>query len=209
VRLGSRVVFVVLVASVALADAEVVLRDGRVLRGADVRRDADLYLLQQDSGTIVPLPLELVVEIRLLESQRADPVPADVVDPVSGLTRRRSPRTLAGYPNEPEGMDSSGPRQLVGEPIEPPRTSEQLAGLGKPARFARGVIDSSWTPVSGWMKSRLTGREPGSPVRWSAGPVDPSWEPRSAFPRRSSLEGGRSSWPDPPIDPSWQPRDGF
>jgi hypothetical protein len=203
-----RFALVVLVCSAVWADVEILLRDGRLLKGTDVRREGDLYLLQHESGTVLPLPLALVMEVRLLETGPSPEPPPSVIDPTTGITYRREAATLAGSEERPPGLVPAGPQTLAGlDPVL--RTeAEQLAALGPAASFRHGVIDPTWIPGSDWLEPDPEAAL-WSYVRWRQGAVDASWQPRSGWGTEDVLEGSRASWSVAPLDASWQPRSGF
>jgi hypothetical protein len=184
-------------------EAELVLRDGRILRGEEVRREGDLYLLELGDGEKLAFPASLVEEVRLGGEGREE-------EPPTGL-RRGQPETLAGsVPDEsaPSGLRSGEPRTLAGTEVRPPRPAEQTRNLGAPARFQEDIVDSRWTPESDWDMN--PSRNDFSPSTWSEAPIDPEWKPRSAFDAKADvLDSGRSEWQESIVDPGWQPTDAF
>lgn len=188
---------------VARPEAELVLRDGRIIRGAEVRRQGDLYVITLESGEKLSFPVELADEVRLGEE---DPALA----PPPGI-RSGDPETLGGaLPQEsaPSGLRRGEPQTLAGSEVRPPRPSEQTHALGPPAGFQRGVVDSRWIPKSDWDIDPA--RNDFNPSTWSRPPIDPEWKPRSAFAGGNDvLESGRSRWQESIVDPGWQPSDAF
>jgi hypothetical protein len=179
---------VVAALSAAIAGVELVLEDGRVIQGADVRREGDAYILELEEGGVVPIPSPFVREVRLL----GDAKPAE--------PRREAP---TGF------VDTPGPQTLAGPTIEPPRTSDQLAVLGRPSRFSQGVVDPTWHPESDWDNDPIKNNN-FAPSKWADGVVDSTWEPESAYDgRKDVLDSGRSTFQEPIVDNSWQPQDGF
>lgn len=174
--------------SVVRADAEVVLLNGQVVRGVDVRRDGGEYLVTLESEETIALPIELVEAVRLSETE---------------------PRILAGQPppEGPSGVKVSEPETLAGTPVEPPKTSEQLEVFGEPAEFPSTFGDSGWAPREWEMDSSQNDFNPST---WAESPADPTWEPESAWPAdRDVLEASRSTWQKSITDPTWTPTDGF
>jgi len=167
-------------ATILLAGAELVLEDGQVLQGVDVRRDGELYVIELESGGTLAIPIELVKEVRLGKSPPAGPT----------------------------GIRHGDPETLAGEPVKPQRTSEQLAVLGEPSEFRPNLIDPTWQPSSDWDND--PGRNDFAPSSWAESVIDPSWQPESAFdPDEDVLQESRSTFRKSIIDPSWQPTDGF
>jgi hypothetical protein len=160
----------------------VVLTDGRVLEGIDLRREGDLVLLTLPTGEIVTLPASAVQEIRL-----------------SGAPEPR--------PQAPSGLTAAAPTQLAGRPVEPPAPSEQLAVFGEPARWAPTPTDPVFPP-STWEMDPAQNNW--NPSKWAKAPTDPNWVPQSAFDaNKDVLAAGRSTWQKGATDPSWVPTDGF
>jgi len=196
-----------LVASVLFADVQIVLKGGKVLAGVDVTREGDEYLLQLATGDVVPLPADLVEEVRLLERPKPPPPPEPGF--VAG-----KPATLAGQPapvgeeaRAPTGMRAAEPHVLAGVAVEPPRPSDQLAAFGEPAKFQKGVFDPNWRMENDWPPDYEGNQF--NPAKWSESIVDNSWEPESAFdPKADVLGAGNSTW-QKGMDNSWQPTDAW
>lgn len=185
-----------------LARAVLVLQDGQTIQGVDLKREGSNYLVELESGETLPIPVELVREVRLEETERPR-----VHDPSSGVTYT-DPVPLAGPKKPPPGLRATPPRTLVGRPVAPPQRSEQLRVLGAPSRFPASVVDSSWRPTSSWnLDPQVTNNF--NPARWARSPIDPSWEPKPAFGSADVLSPSQAKWPSAPLDPSWAPQDGF
>jgi len=160
----------------------VVLTDGRVLEGIDLRREGDLVLLTLPTGEVVTLPSSAVQETRLSGSPEPAPPP-------------------------PTGLTVAEPTQLAGRPVEAPVTSEQLAVFGEPARWAQTPTEPVFAP-SMWEMDPSENNW--NPSKWAKAPTDPNWVPQSAFdPNKDVLAAGRSTWQKSPTDPTWVPTDGF
>ena len=170
-------------------NASLTLTDGRVLEGREVRRDGDVYLLGLEGGAVIPVPVALVAEVGV----RAD-------------AAEEAPETQAG-PSLPTGLTSAEPRILAGAPVEPPRTEDQLAVFGEPARFQQDIVRSTLGP-SYWVPD--PDEHNFNPSKWARAPTDPNWQPTSAFdPREDVLAGSRSTWQKGPVDSAWVPVDGW
>lgn len=171
-------------ATPAWSASAVVLQDGQVLSGVDVRRQGEEVLLTLDGGNVITLPASIVKEIR--------------------LSGDGSP----GKKEAPTAIRKDGSEVLAGEEVRAPRTSEQLANAGSTSRFQEGVVDSNWQPTTDWDMD--PSNNDFAPSTWSKGPVDPNWQPDSAFDAREDvLAEGRSGWQKSIVDPSWKPEDGF
>jgi hypothetical protein len=177
----------VVVSSPALAGAAVVLEDGRVLEGLEVRREGDLVTLVLESRDALVLPASLVVETRLAQAPSA-----------AERAERRPPSGIRVL---------SRPETVAGASLPLPRLGDQIRVFGDAARFRRDVVSPGWEPADSW---RGSSADDWSPARWAAGLVRTSWEPVSAFDADNDvLAPGRSAWRSSIIDPSWMPADGF
>ena len=171
-----------LLVAFAPGGAELELIDGTSVRGISVSRDGDTYVLVQEGGTTVTLPVELVLAVRLFGKGE---VPA------------------------PTGVRRGGPRTLAGEEVRPPTPSQQIQILGTSSKFQKSMIDPSWTPESDWDMDPEK-QNNFAPSKWQESPIDPNWKPKSAWDRDEDvLAGSRSKWQEPIVDNSWKPTDGF
>ncbi len=179
-----------LATAIAMGGAELVLVDGRVVKGESVRREGEIYVLTTETGDLT-MPAELVDQVRLTGAA----VPA--------------PPPIEGIPEGPTGIKAGGPQTLAGRPVEPATTGEQLAVFGKPAEFKQSTIDSTWTPKSDWNMDPET-QNNWNPVTWAKSSIDPNWAPTSAYDaNKDVLADSRSTWQKPSIDSTWVPTDGF
>lgn len=105
----------------AAAGVRLILRDGRVLEGTDIRREGQAYLLTLEDGGIVPIPDALVEGVALSDEGTDEDAPATV------------------WP--PTGLTDSRPQQLAGEAVSPSLRAEQTRALGPPSRFQQSMID--------------------------------------------------------------------
>lgn len=173
--------------TLTVAAVELVLEDGQVLHGDDVRREGDAYLLSVGDGGVVPVPIPLVREVRL---RAASPAQDD-------------------RPVAPSGLRSAEPTGLAGPEIDPPRTSAQLAVFSPPARFSNGVVDPRWHPTSDWNDDPIQNNN-FAPSHWFKDVVDSTWEPQSAFDaKKDVLSRSRSTFRPSLMSNDWQPQDGF
>lgn len=166
----------------AAAGAELLLEDGQLIEGRAVQRKDALYLLELDTGGVLPVPVELVRQVRLTGDD----------DPVPGGLQPAEPQTLAGRPGGPAL----------------PSPHEQVEVLGDGSRFQRNVIDPHWQPTSDWrMDPELNNF---NPARWYKAPIDSTWHPRSAYRASTDVtQFNPARWYASPIDPTWWPTDGF
>lgn len=183
----------------ALADAELVLQDGKVLKGREVKRVGNLYNLTLESGDVATFPIEFVREVRLSAKQR---------DPDFYGLQRAEPATLAGESARPKGVLVEQPRVLAGTNVKPITPAEATAALGPPAKWQKGVINPEWRPTSDWDNNPETTNN-FAPSTWAKGTIDPNWEPTSGFPDKPLLPENPSRWQQAPINPQWEPEDAF
>jgi len=181
-----------LVGGPLFADASLVLEDGRVVEGIDVRREGGLYLLEQEDGSVLSLPIELVREVRL----STPPAP----DPRSGLTYREGSETLAGSSERPAGVVVGKGQVLAGEEVRVPTPAEQTAVLGP--------LDNEWTPSSDWDMDPENNNF--NPSTWSKSIIDNEWEPTSDWDSDTENNNfNRSNWSKSVVDNEWKPKDAF
>ena len=187
-------------ASPLLAGTALVLNDGQVLEGVDIRREGGLYLLEQESGNVISIPIELVREVQLATA----PAP----DPATGLTYREGSATLAGSSKKPAGVIVGKGQTIAGGEVRPPTTAEQTSVLGPPSKFAKSIVDNQWTPSSDWDMDPENNNF--APSKWSKSIIDNEWEPTSDWdsdPENNNFN--RSNWSKSVVDNEWKPSDGF
>jgi len=160
----------------ALAGARLVLKDGTVLDGKAVQRKDDLYLLETAKGAVVPVPVELVAQLQLVEIEGAP----------TGIEPAR-PKSLAG----PAWAGTSPPFR------------DQVAAFGKsPYVPPLPPVDPVWKPASDWTDE---GKAALLPVHWSYG-LDASWAPKSAYTKTGDVTNFRPvRWFAQSVNPVWQP----
>lgn len=182
----------------ATGDAELILRDGRVLAGQSVRRDEGNYVLRMYDDQELVLPEELVQSVRLMEPEPAAPA----------LVHSKPMNLAVAPPPGPSGLVDSRPLQIEGPPARLPTTREQTAVLGPPATFQKDIIDPRWVPTSDWDMSPSNNNF--APSTWQKSIIDPSWEPTSSLQTGPDVpERSRSTFRKSIIDSSWEPTDGF
>jgi len=191
-----------LLAGATLANFELLLEDGRLLSGVDVRREEGQYLLEMLDGQTIPIPEELVAEVRITAGVAPGVVKADPLQ-VAG-----NEIDLDDEDRPASGLVKGTPEVLAGELVRPPRTSEQTAALGPPAEFARDIIDPNWRPESVFNASNDVTNF--APSTWAESIIDHDWKPESDYTQKSDVSNfAPSTFTESIIDNSWQPQDGF
>src|SRR5262245_53653241 len=110
------VVALFLLGPVAAASSSLVLTDGQVIKGTDVTRQGDSYLVTMKGGNTVAFPAALVKEIKLEDD--APPPP-------------------------PAGFDDSGPKTLAGPPVPPPPPDNGQQVFGQPTQWSKSAVDTT------------------------------------------------------------------
>jgi hypothetical protein len=182
------IVLVLMIPAAAGAGAELVLEDGQVLKGTELERKDDFYILHLATGGVLTLPAALIKEFRL---------------------------TAEGEPEEkkttPTGLRETEPEELSGAGAAPPlpRRGEQIEAFDKPpARFRNSIIDPVWRPESDWTDDPELNNF--SPTRWYNSSIDSTWRPQSAFVIGADVfSTSRSTWQRSIVDSTWTPSDGF
>ncbi len=179
---------VLLIPAAALAGAELVLEDGQVLKGTELERKDDIYILHLATGGVLTLPAGLVREFRLT----AEGQPEDTNEAPTGVRE-----------TAPEELSATGSTPRL------PRMGDQIEAFDKPpARFRNNIVDPNWTPKSDWTDDVALNNF--NPSRWYRSPIDPTWRPRSSFDGAIDVfRGSRSTWQRSIVDSSWTPSDGF
>ena len=161
------------------SQSELELIDGRILTGTSVRRDGAQYLLEQENGTVIPVPVELVARVRLI---------------VEG---------------DPDREDPNESTQVAGAPVKVPDRNDQLGVFDHPSEFQEDVVDHSWAPSSDWNMDPATQNNfapsewQEDVVDHSWEPTS-AWDKDEDV-----LADSRSSWQKSSIDSSWTPTSGF
>ena len=189
------------------ADAELVLKDGRTLRGVDVRLEAGVYLLELDSGEIAAIPAALVRELRLLDP-RVSREGAVIGPPVNLSGDGVVPQTAGEKPPAPTGWRVGDAKNLAGAPWTLHDAQRQTAVLGRPSRFQESPVRFRFQPQHAWDRSRNVLAR--SKSTWQRPILDTVWRPRSAFdPAVDVLAASRSNWPTSPVATLWNPANSF
>ena len=170
-------------------EVKLILRDGRVLTGSDVRREHGNYYLTVEGGGVIPIPEPLVERVALSATGSTEPRPVEGAGPIEMATRP--------------------PAQLAGPPVEAPRPADQARVLGEPSRFQPGVFDPYWRPESDWDANATDPhRNDFAPSTWAESVVDTDWRPQSAY-TEDHTQFAPSKWQSGVVDSGWVPQDGF
>jgi len=169
-------------ATLAQGASSLILTDGQVIKGTEIKRQGDAYLITMTGGNTVAFPVSLVTEVKLVDD---GPQPA------------------------PPGFDFSGPKTLAG-PAELPSqdVKDQQRVLGPSAQWTKDIIDPTWMPTSAFdpEKDVLAG----SRATWSKSAIDTTWTPTSGIDMSKDVfSRSHATWAKSPIDTTWKPTDGF
>jgi len=191
---------------VALADAELLLKDGTVLKGVEVKLEGGFYLLELDGGDVAAIPAGLVRELHLLDLRRTEEgTTVGLATDVSRPASQQEP--LSRFVETRPGWRRGAPRDLAGSPWRLHDRHEQTSVFGEPARFQPG-LPFRFKPVHAWDRDNdvlARGR-----ARWQRPILDPVWKPKSAFDRSTDvLSASRSTWPAAPRAVEWNPSNSF
>ena len=220
------VLVALLVAGPAVAAFQLVLKDGRTLTGADMKRVNGNYVLIQAGGERLTLAANQVAEVRIvgddiLQRETAAAEPAQGEDgaeaeeepagiqlaggSVSDRLIRSDPATVGGAeaPDMPQPPGHARPEDMPGNPDRPLQPGEWRPE-GDWGQTDDGWLKDGWvteTPDNTWTPESdyATDLEDNNwnPSTWTKPAIDPSWTPKDAYGR------GTSS------DSTWTPTDGF
>jgi hypothetical protein len=166
----------------AVPGVKVTFRDGKILEGREVKQKDGLYFLELETGNVLPIPTELVIQVELMVDEESIP---------TGLTKAE-PETLAG---PPRGIDL-------------PTLTDQLRVMrDSTSRFRPNIIDPYWQPTSDWSNTPEINNN-FNPARWYQPPIDPNWKPVNSLGKDVS-NFNPARWYRAPIDSTWWPTDGF
>lgn len=171
-----------LLAATSARASSLLLKDGQVIKGTEIKRQGDAYLVTMVGGNTVAFPVALVKGITLDDD---------------------------GSAKAPPGFDFSGPKTLAGPTKHASQDpKDQLKVLGPPSRWPQNAVDTTWVPTSAFdlEKDVLAG----SRSTWSKSAVDTTWVPTWGFdPYKDALAGSRATWAKNVIDTTWTPTDSF
>ena len=165
----------------ALSGATLVLTDGQVIKGTELARDGDSYVMTMDAGTKATFPAALVKEIRLEDDAPKPPAPFDFT----------KPKTLAG----PSKLPSQDPK-------------DQFKVLGPPTRWSKSAVDTTWAPKDAYDPNKDV--LAGSRSTWPKNVVDTTWTPTDAYANSKDVFArSHSTWAKDVVDTTWMPTDGW
>ncbi len=174
----------IFLAGTAIQASSLILTDGQIIKGTNVRREGDSYLVTIAGGNTVAFPTALVKAITLDEDPR---------------------------PPAPPGFDNSPPKTLAGPPpadIPSQNPKDQLKVFGPPAKWSNDAVDTTWVPTNAYDPN--VDVMAGSRSTWSKSAVDTTWVPKSAHDTRADvMANSRSTWSKSVVDTTWKPTDGF
>jgi hypothetical protein len=172
-----------LVPTALFASASLVLNDGQVIKGTDVSRDGDSYLVTMVGGNTVAFPAALVKEVKIEDD--APPPP-------------------------PPGFDTSGPKQLAGPPVDPAQQQKDATAVmaNTQSTWSKSAVDTTWVPTNAYDPN--VDVMAGSRSTWSKSAVDTTWVPTNAYdPNANVMANTQTQWSKSAVDTTWQPQDGF
>ena len=168
----------------AIQASSLVLTDGQIIKGTDVRREGDSYLVTMAGGNTVAFPTALVKAITLEDDPK---------------------------PQAPPGFDNSPPKTLAGPPpadIPSQDPKDQLKVFGPPTKWSKDAVDTTWVPTNAYDPN--VDVMAGSRSTWSKSAIDTTWLPKSAYDKRADVMANtRSTWSKSVVDTTWKPADGF
>ncbi len=165
----------------AEASSSLVLTDGQIIKGIEVSRQGDSYLVTMAGGNMVAFPVALVKEVKFED----DPPPA-----------------------APPGFAYSGPQNLAGPAVPQQDPSQALKVLGAPTQWSKSAVDTTvvlkdaYDPNADVMA--------GSRSTWSKSAVDTTVVLKDAYdPNTNVMAGSETTWAKNVVDTTWKPTDGF
>lgn len=165
----------------AFSGATLVLTDGQVIRGTELARDGDSYVMTMEGGNKADFPAALVKEIRLEDDAPKPPAPFDFT----------KPKTLAG----PSKLPSQDPK-------------DQFKVLGPPTRWSKSAVDTTWAPKDAYDPNKDV--LAGSRSTWPKNAVDTTWMPTDAYANSKDVFArSHSTWAKDVVDTTWMPTDGW
>jgi len=167
--------------SALLAASSLVLNDGQVIKGSDVRRDGDSYLVTMAGGNTIAFPVALVREVKLEDDA----------------------------PQAPPGWDYAGPKTLAGPNVPGNQDpSQQLKVLGPPTQWSKSAVDTTWVPTNAYDPNADVMKD--SRSTWSKSAVDTTWVPQNAYDMNADvMKDSQSKWAPNAVDTTWKPEDSF
>ncbi len=165
----------------AEASSSLVLTDGQIIKGTEISRQGESYLVTMAGGNTVAFPVALVKEIKFED----DPKPA-----------------------APPGFVYSGPQNLAGPVLPPQEPNQSMKVLGPPTQWSKNTVDTSVVLLNAYDPNADV--MAGSRSTWSKNAVDTTVVPKNALdPNANVMAGSQSTWAKNAVDTTWKPTDGF
>ncbi len=172
--LARRAVFVALMAApaVVFASSSLVLTDGQVIQGSEIKRQGDAYLVTVDGGNTVTFPVVLVKELRFDDAGSAPSTLADLIE----KAWRDSKDQLKAL--GPPTQWSKSPIDSTWTPVSAFDVDKDVLAHSR-STWSKSAIDTTWVPKSGFDLSKdvFSGRR----SSWSKGAVDTTWKPSEGW----------------------------
>jgi hypothetical protein len=194
--------------SMMLAGPVLTLKDDRVLKGVDLRREGDLYMLVIAGGAVIPLPSEVVKTVEWVAEGAADDKGAPnepIANMVTGKTeaeqqeadQRRAASNAeadaqyasqqaaaaqaaqANAGTDTQAVVNGAGVVLAGAYVTPPTAAQQLAVFGKPAEFPKDVVHFDGGQPSYWIMDPEQAK--GSPSTFTPPSPNSTWVPTDGF----------------------------
>ena len=173
--------------------AELLLNNGRVLRGTDLERQGSTYRLEMADGRKVTVPVSVVRQVRLPGDGGGD----------RGATVAAADRSSEeSHKPARSGTRTADAEMVAGQEAPPP--PESVLPPAAPQRRSTGewVPESDW-PGENWAETEATGG-----TEWGFA-ASPAWEPEPAFTEEDDVSNfNPSRWMKAP-NSTWTPEDGF
>jgi hypothetical protein len=156
----------------AFASSSLVLNDGQVIKGSEIKRQGDAYLVTMADGNKVAFPVVLVKELRFDDDGLA---PAPLPDPVEKAWRDPKDQLKAlGPPTQwsPNAVDTTW------APVSGFDVDKDVLAHSR-STWSKSAVDTTWVPKSGFDMSKdvFAGRH----SIWSKDAVDTTWKPSDGF----------------------------
>lgn len=160
------------VPAVAYASSSLVLTDGQVIKGSEIKRQGDSYLVTMSDGSTVAFPVVLVKELRFDDQ---GPAPTPPPDPVEKAWRDSKEQLKAlGPPTQ----WSPNPVDTTWTPVSGFDLEKDVLAQSR-STWSKSAVDTTWVPKSGFDMSKDV--LAGSRSTWSKDAVDTTWKPSEGF----------------------------
>jgi hypothetical protein len=178
---SASLVALLLATGFAYASSSLVLTDGQVIKGTEITRQGDSYLVTMVGGNTVAFPAALVKEIKFED----DPPPP-----------------------APAGFDYSGPKTLAGPTLPQPAPDNGQQVFGPPTQWSKSAVDTTVQLTNAFDPNADV--MAGSRSTWSKSAVDTTVVLKDAYdPNVDVMAATKSTWSKNAVDTTWKPTDGF